>query len=153
MQSAAYVVMSGGLIRTDDLPDDLRDLWVETEGQRRHLVLPCNGDSGIIGPDGEFLAGPLVGEEGILTAKANLGRVMFQKMIADHAGHYTRPDVFTFAVNREPKSVASFAGPEALAEAAPFIERAIANGDIRNGAQLHGAVEDLLPSPPPTGVF
>jgi hypothetical protein len=33
---------------------------------------------------------------------------MVQKMIADHAGHYSRPDVFNFTVNRAPRRIATF---------------------------------------------
>ena len=89
--------MSGGLLREQDIPDDLRD-----------IVLPQNGHSAIFGPNGDILAGPLIDEEGILTAKANLGTLMTSRMISDHAGHYTRPDVFDFRVNRRPKQIARF---------------------------------------------
>jgi hypothetical protein len=100
MQSAAYVVMTGGLLREQDIPDDLRG-----------LVRPTDGHSAIIGPNGDIVAGPLDGEEGILTATANLVTCMGEKMIADHAGHYSRPDVFDFRVNRVPKQVARFIDP------------------------------------------
>ncbi|MEP6871880.1 MAG: carbon-nitrogen hydrolase family protein [Anaerolineaceae bacterium] len=135
MQSAAYVVMAGGLLREEDIPADLRE-----------LVRPMNGHSGIIGPDGEIIAGPLLGEEGILTAKANLGTVMLQKMIADHAGHYTRPDVFEFRVNAAPKQVATFVGREALpAEVKASVGVGITTGAIRNGTELAGALQDSAP--------
>lgn len=135
MQSAAYVVMVGGLLREEDIPADLRD-----------LVRPLNGHSGIIGPDGEMLAGPLLGEEGILTAKANLGTVMLQKMIADHAGHYTRPDVFEFRVNAAPKQVATFVGRETFpVQAKDALGNGIASGAIRNPVELAGAVRDHVP--------
>ncbi len=135
MQSAAYVVMSGGLLRDEDIPADLSD-----------LVRPMNGHSGIIGPDGEMIAGPLLGEEGILTATANLGTVMLQKMIADHAGHYTRPDVFEFRVNARPKQVATFVGREPFpADVKALLGDGIANGAIRNGKELAGAMQDAAP--------
>jgi predicted amidohydrolase len=133
MQAAAYVVMAGGLLREEDIPGDLRE-----------IVRPLNGHSAIIGPDGDLLAGPLLKEEGILTAKANLGRVVFQKMIADHAGHYARPDVFDFRVNARPKRVAVFEGREPLGEdARAAIESGLASGDIRDGRELAGAFADL----------
>lgn len=135
MQSAAYVVMTGGLLREEDIPDDLHE-----------LVRPLNGHSGIIGPDGDLLAGPLLGEEGILTAKANLGTVMLQKMIADHAGHYTRPDVFDFRVNMRPKRVATFSGREDPVDSGDWkhLRDGIADGNIRSEAELHVAVSDLV---------
>ena len=135
MQSAAYVVMSGGLLREEDIPEDVKE-----------LVRPMNGHSGVIGPDGELLAGPLLGEEGILTVQANLGTVMLQKMIADHAGHYTRPDVFQFRVNTKPKQVASFGGPEAFpAEVKTRLLDGISAGEIRDRRELGGGLIDLAP--------
>jgi hypothetical protein len=68
-----------------------------------------NGHSAIFGPDGRLLAGPLDDEEGVLTATANLGTVLVHKMVADHGGHYARPDVFRLVVDRRPRAVASFA--------------------------------------------
>ena len=41
-------------------------------------------------------------------------------MIADHAGHYTRPDVFEFRVNRRAKQVVAF-DEEAAAELAAHV--------------------------------
>jgi len=135
MQSAAYVVMAGGLLREEDIPEDLRE-----------LVRPMNGHSGIIGPDGEMIAGPLLDEEGILTARANLGTVMLQKMIADHAGHYTRPDVFDFRVNMRPKTVATFVGREdpVTPEDWGALRAGLSGGDIRSEAELRLAVGDLV---------
>lgn len=146
MQAGAYVVMAGALIRPEDLPEDIRALTMEVSGNTRGMVMPCNGDSGIIGPDGEFLAGPLLNEEGVLTATANLGTVMFQKMIADHAGHYTRPDVFSFKVNATPKRIASIASnePERVASLKAAIADGLASGGIKNPVELEGAVSDLL---------
>ncbi len=138
MQSAAYVVMAGGLLREQDLPDDVREWSMELDGRTRHLVTPCDGASGIIGPNGDLLAGPLLNEEGILTAKANLGRVMLQKMIADHAGHYTRPDVFEFRVNARPKRVATFDGRETATVTAP-LAAGIDTSQLRTEADLRDA--------------
>jgi predicted amidohydrolase len=148
MQSGAYVVMTGGLLREQDMPADLLDLTMDFGGQKRNLILPCDGDSAIIGPNGDYLAGPVLNEEVILTATANLGTVMFQKMIADHAGHYTRPDVFTFKVNAAPKEVATFEGrPEQLIsdQIQEAVRAGLADGGIRNAGDLLGALQDLVP--------
>ncbi|MCK9520618.1 MAG: carbon-nitrogen hydrolase family protein [Dehalococcoidia bacterium] len=131
MQATAYVVMTGGLLREEDMPDDVKG-----------AMRPNNGHSAIIGPDGELLAGPLLDEEGILTAKANLGTVMVQKLIADHAGHYTRPDVFDFRVNRQPRDVARF--DDGDSEGRRALLDGVASGTIRDGNELAGAFEDLM---------
>ena len=64
------------------------------------------GGSCIIGPLGQPLAGPVYGEECVLTAdldRADLARAKFD---FDVVGHYARPDVFRLDVNEQPmKSV------------------------------------------------
>ncbi len=65
---------------------------------------------------------------------------MLQKMIADHAGHYSRPDVFDFRVNRQPKRVAAF---DATEHEVKVIRRAIEDGTLRSGHDLLGALDDL----------
>ena len=64
------------------------------------------GGSCIVGPLGRLLAGPMYGEECILTAdldRADLARAKFD---FDVVGHYSRPDVFRLEVNERPmKSV------------------------------------------------
>lgn len=54
------------------------------------------GGSAIISPLGETLAGPLWDEEGILYAALNLDDVTRARLDFDAAGHYNRPDVFSF---------------------------------------------------------
>lgn len=139
MQGACYVVMAGGLMREQDMPQEIRERIMELDGRERQLLMPCDGASGIIGPDGEMLAGPLLNEEGILTAKMNPGRVMMQKMIADHAGHYSRPDVFEFRVNARQKRTVTFDGREPAAAFAP-VAHAVDDGSIRSGHELAGAM-------------
>ncbi|MGH2610881.1 MAG: nitrilase-related carbon-nitrogen hydrolase, partial [Tepidiformaceae bacterium] len=134
MQATAYVVMTGGLLRPQDIPEDYRE-----------VVMECNGESGIIGPNGDMLAGPLLGEEGILTAKGNLGTVMTQKLIADHAGHYTRPDVFDFRVNRSPKRVATFLDEPQAAVVRESLNGGIERHELRTEDEVRGAFEDLVP--------
>lgn len=126
MQASAYVVMSGGLLRKEDIPEEFAE-----------IVLPQDGASGIIGPNGNLLAGPLLNEEGILTARGNLGAIMFEKMISDHAGHYTRPDVFEFRVNTRPRRVAEFSDGFAAVRAG------VADGSIRDADELRLALADL----------
>jgi nitrilase len=141
MQSAAYVVMTGALIRESDIPADLITLAMEIDGHTRNLVLPCNGASGIIGPNGDVLAGPLLNEEGVLTATGSLGTVMMQKMIADHAGHYSRPDVFDFRVNATPKRIATFTGRDGVdGDPTSSISSGVRDGGIRNEAELRDAL-------------
>jgi nitrilase len=63
------------------------------------------GDSVIIDPDGQILAGPLHEREEILYATIDPRRMTGPRWMLDVAGHYARPDVFQFAVRRVPRSV------------------------------------------------
>jgi nitrilase len=58
------------------------------------------GGSVIVGPLGEVLAGPVYGEESVLTAEIDLGEIAEAKYDLDVAGHYARPDVFQLRVNQ-----------------------------------------------------
>jgi len=58
------------------------------------------GGSAIVSPGGDYLAGPLWEQEGILYADLDLGQVVKAKHSLDVAGHYARPDVFELRINR-----------------------------------------------------
>jgi nitrilase len=58
------------------------------------------GNSAIAGPDGEIIAGPVVEREEILYAEVDPARQLGSRYWLDAAGHYARPDVFQFALNR-----------------------------------------------------
>lgn len=68
----------------------------------------CRGGSTIISPMGEVLAGPLYGEEGILSAELDLAEVARSKFDFDVTGHYARPDVFQLIVNEKPTPPVSY---------------------------------------------
>jgi predicted amidohydrolase len=50
------------------------------------------GGSVIISPLGEVLAGPLRGEEGVLSAELEIDEVYMGKFDLDSVGHYSRND-------------------------------------------------------------
>jgi nitrilase len=60
------------------------------------------GGSAIIAPLGDYAAGPLFGQEGMLIADLDLARVVEAKFDFDVTGHYARPDVFRLLVNEQP---------------------------------------------------
>jgi nitrilase len=76
------------------------------------------GNSAIIGPGGEVLAGPLIGEEGILYAAIDARHARAGRQQFDPVGHYGRSDVLRLVVDTTPRSAASF-GRDETAEPAP----------------------------------
>jgi nitrilase len=63
------------------------------------------GNSAIVGPDGEIIAGPVAQKEEILYAEIDPQRQLGSRYWLDAAGHYARPDVFHLAVNRRENKV------------------------------------------------
>jgi nitrilase len=99
-QAAAYVILVGGLLSAEDVPEAYRK-WAS----------PATGDSCIIDPRGEVIAGPAKGET-ILTAEGSMEQVFAAKSACDVAGHYSRPDIFQVRVNRTPhQRVVETSGP------------------------------------------
>lgn len=72
----------------------------------------CRGGSAILSPLGEFLAGPLFDQEGILYADLDLTEVSRSKFDFDVVGHYARPDVFQLIVNEAASPSVWFENPE-----------------------------------------
>ena len=91
-QAAAYVICVGTLRLASDVPTRFREL----------LHAESNGDSIIIDPRGEIVAGPLEGE-GILVADGSMDVIRAAKVVCDIGGHYARPDIFELSVNATPR--------------------------------------------------
>lgn len=84
-------VLAAGLLM------DARDLPLPAPKAEGPLL---RGGSAIIGPDGAYLAGPVFDEETIVSADLDLEAIDRELMTLDVAGHYSRPDVFSFEVRR-----------------------------------------------------
>jgi nitrilase len=101
-EGGTYVLGACMVLRVADIPErfafrqrylDAGQVWINP------------GDSAIIAPSGEIIAGPLHEAEGILYAEIDLHTTRGAKWLLDTAGHYARPDVFSFAVNREKRKM------------------------------------------------
>ena len=99
LEGRCYVLGCNQYVTKGMYPTDLpgqEDLASQPEVMSR-------GGSVIISPLGEVLAGPLWGEEGILTAELDLDEVTKSKLDFDVIGHYARPDIFELTVNNQPE--------------------------------------------------
>jgi nitrilase len=92
-------------LRGSDVPADVPGRDELYGGDEDWLA---RGNSCIVGPDGDLLAGPLVGEEGIVTAEIDLARARSARRQFDPVGHYARPDVFQLVVDRRPRPATVF---------------------------------------------
>jgi nitrilase len=104
-EAGCWVIAAGVALRNRDIPEDLPG---------RDILYPASedwinpGDSVVIAPGGEIVAGPLREQQGILYAQVDLERVAISRRAMDVVGHYARPDIFTLKVNTEPQSPVKF---------------------------------------------
>lgn len=101
LESRAFVLsacqyLERGMIGLDSSQFDA------VQGNDPDVVL-ISGGSCIIAPSGEVVAGPIFGEETLLTAEVDLNDRMRGKFDMDVAGHYARPDVFELRANVDPQ--------------------------------------------------
>jgi len=77
---------------------------LKSDTPERYLELSTfehTGDSFIIDPRGEIIAGPAQGET-ILMAEGSMEAVRAAKALSDIGGHYSRPDLLRLIVDRNP---------------------------------------------------
>lgn len=102
LQTMQHVAREGGLfvlsscmaLKMDDIPDQFEFKSLYPDNREWINV----GNSCIIAPGGQILAGPLEAEEGILYADLDFDQILSAKRMFDACGHYARPDVFEFRV-------------------------------------------------------
>jgi len=106
-EGRCWVVGCGNLLRGSDIPADFPD---------RSKLYPNDdewvnsGDSVVIAPGGEIVAGPLHQQDGILYCDIDLDRAAEAKRALDVVGHYSRPDIFSLNINTKPQSPVKFEG-------------------------------------------
>jgi nitrilase len=87
-----FVVGVTAYLRGCDVPRDLPGAD-ELYGGEDDLM--SRGNSAIVAPGGEVIAGPLIGSAGVVSATLALSRIPSGRRMFDPVGHYSRPDVLT----------------------------------------------------------
>lgn len=102
-EGRCYVVGVNPCLHVDQLPADFpgRDEVWRVQPDDGGWIEP--GNTVIVSPYGEVLAGPARHQETILTADLDLDAVRAARRMFDPVGHYNRPDVFRLSVDVRPR--------------------------------------------------
>ncbi len=99
LEGRCFVLSCNQFVTREDLPPAWRELAEMADMPEIH----CRGGSAIVGPLGDYLAGPLWDREGILLAELQPRELVKARYDFDPIGHYARPDIFRLIVDDSPK--------------------------------------------------
>lgn len=103
-EAGCWVIGTATAMQGSDIPADFPE--------RDRLYQPDewinDGDAVVVKPMGAIAAGPLKREKSILYAEIDRETARRARRSLDICGHYSRPDVFSFAVDRRPLSPVQF---------------------------------------------
>lgn len=85
-----FVVAAAQHLTADMIPDSFP--------LKEHTLWDFPGGSCIINPRGEYIAGPLYDEEGILYAEIDTEMIIRAKAVIDGVGHFSRPDILSLNI-------------------------------------------------------
>ncbi len=130
LEGRCFVLACNQFMTKAEYPEDLDEVSL-----REVAAMPdpmTRGGSAIIGPLGEYLAGPLWDERGILYAEIDPGAVAEARFDFDACGHYSRPDLLQLQNRtlRPPATRHAFTASEAWREVM---------GSADHDAELSGA--------------
>jgi len=103
-EGGCWVVGTATALQGSDIPQDFpernrlfgSDEWIN------------DGDAVVVKPMGAIVAGPLNRQKGILYAEIDIEKARRARRTLDITGHYSRPDVFSFGVDRKPRNPVDF---------------------------------------------
>lgn len=104
-EAGCWVIGSGNLLRGSDMVTDAVEITALYPDPEEWVN---RGDSVVIAPGGELIAGPLRNEQGLLFAEIDPAKVGAARRTLDVVGHYARPDIFQLQVDRQPQSPVVF---------------------------------------------
>lgn len=98
LEGRCFVLASNQYVRKSDYPERYQEFLTDEP------EIMSEGGSVIIAPSGEILKGPLLNQEGLLTADLDFDLHAKMKLDFDVVGHYSRNDVFSFGVTGQPET-------------------------------------------------
>lgn len=104
-EGGCWVLGCGNLMKGSGIPVDFPEkdmLYPDAD----EWVNP--GDSVVIAPGGQLVAGPLRQQDGILFYDIDLDKAAIAKRALDVTGHYSRPDIFQLNVNSKKQTPVVF---------------------------------------------
>ena len=97
LEGRCFVLASNQYVEKSDYPERYQEFLLDEP------EIMSEGGSVIIAPSGEILTGPLLNDEGLLTAELDFDLLAKMKFDFDVVGHYARNDVFSFGVTGQPE--------------------------------------------------
>jgi len=104
-EGKCWVLCCGVALKKEDLPNDFPSLE-QLYPDDVEWINP--GDSLIVSPTGDIVAGPLSKQQGHIIFDIDVQLAVTSKRALDIAGHYSRPDVFTLEVDKARQSSVNF---------------------------------------------
>lgn len=104
-ENAMFVIGVNPVLHVDQIPKDFPrvDKLVSKEYLAENGDWLEPGNSVIVDPSGDIVAGPIHEREETLIADLDLGQVAATRRFRDPVGHYHRPDVFRLLVDTSPR--------------------------------------------------
>jgi nitrilase len=105
-ENRMFVIGVNPVLHVDQIPQGFpkRDRLVQGLFKEEDGGWVDQGNTVIVAPNGEILAGPIRRQEETLIADLDLGQVLSERRKMDPVGHYNRPDVFRLYVDTSPRS-------------------------------------------------
>jgi predicted amidohydrolase len=104
-EGRCFVISANPFMTVADLPADFElstSMAAAFDDDAPEGVINSGG-SGVVAPDGQWVVGPVYGEERLVYADIDLSRIAEEQQVLDTAGHYNRPDVFALTVDTRPR--------------------------------------------------
>ena len=81
------------------------DFYMELDPANKGILSAGGGIAGIVDPLGNYVAGPIENEEGIVVGEIDLDLIRDAKHLVDSVGHYARSDVLKLLINNSEQPV------------------------------------------------